>query len=143
MAVEHRVFLTVFDQIEGRLTARPGLAEVKFLASLVTRLLESHGEREEDLSYAALDQMLGERGPIDCLYQDHDEIDGRLAQIQVTQDLDAACRLLAATMTTARKHFQREERIIFPLIEATLHHGTLNDLGREWIHAQQIPVTHL
>lgn len=62
MAVEHRVFLTVFDQIEGRLTARPGLAEVKFLASLVTRLLESHGEREEDLSYAALDQMLGERG---------------------------------------------------------------------------------
>jgi len=138
MVVEHRVFLTVFDQIKSRLSALETLAEAKFLADLMKSLLENHGQREENLSYTALDHMLAERGQLDCLYEDHEEIDGRLAQIKATQDLKEARRLLTAAITAARKHFQREERIIFPLIERTLQKNTLKELGNAWIHPERI-----
>jgi hemerythrin-like domain-containing protein len=134
MVVEHRVFLTVFEQIEGRLSGLKTLAEVKFLAGLIISLLEKHGEHEENLSYAALDHALAERGQVDLLYQDHKEIDERLAQTMATQDLKIACGLLKETITAVRKHFQREERIIFPLIEKTLQETTLNKLNDAWIH---------
>ncbi|MGD0615353.1 MAG: hemerythrin domain-containing protein, partial [Verrucomicrobiota bacterium] len=75
---------------------------------------------------------------LDCLYEDHEEIDGRLAQIKATQDLKEARRLLTAAITAARKHFQREERIIFPLIERTLQKNTLKELGNAWIHPERI-----
>lgn len=136
MIIEHRVFSTVFDQIEHRLPALETLAEVKFLADLIKTLLKSHGEREENLTYAALDHMLAERGRMDCLYQDHEEIDGRLAQIKVARELKEARRLLKATITAARKHFQREEQIIFPIIEKTLQENTLKELGSAWIHPE-------
>jgi hemerythrin-like domain-containing protein len=77
--------------------------------------------------------MLAERGKIDRLYQDHKEIDERLEQIQATQNLKEARRLLTATITAARKHFQREEQIIFPLIEKTLQKNTLEELSNAWI----------
>jgi hemerythrin-like domain-containing protein len=134
IVVEHRVISTVFDQIESRLPALETLAEAKFLADLITSLLDAHGKREESLAYAALDHMLAERGQINSLYQDHEEIDGRLAQIKATPDLKEACRLLTATIKATRNHFQREERIIFPLIERTLQEQTLKELNNAWIH---------
>ena len=136
MIIEHRVFLDVFDQIESRLPALESLAEAQFLADLVKSLLEKHGRQEEDLAYAALDHALAERGQIDCLYQDHQEIDGRLAQIEATRDLKKARRLIKTMITLARRHFQREERVIFPLIEKTLQGNTLKKLERAWIHPE-------
>jgi hemerythrin-like domain-containing protein len=142
MVVEHRLFLALFDQIERRLPALETLAEVKLLAALVEELLRSHGEQEENLSYAALDHALAERGQIDCLYQEHDEIDGRLQRIKAVQHLPEARQLLAAVIKTARKHFQREERVVFPLIEQVLPQHALARLGGAWVQAEPIPIAH-
>lgn len=135
MVVEHRVFLNVFEQIERRLATLETVAEMKFLAGLIVCLLEKHGEQEENLSYAALDHMLAERGPIDALHQDHKEIDERLAQVLTTEHLKHGRRLLSQAITAVRKHFQREERIIFPLIERTFQENTLRELGGAWVQA--------
>lgn len=139
MVVEHRVFSTVFDQIEQRLPALQTLDEVRSLADLIESRLKRHGELEENLSYTALDHMLAERGQLQYLYQDHKEIDGRLAKIKTAQGLDQARRLLAATMIAARKHFRREEEFVFPLLEKVLQRNTLRELADAWIHLKQIP----
>jgi hemerythrin-like domain-containing protein len=37
----------------------------------------------------------------------------------------------------ARKHFDKEERIVFPLAERVLKANTLDELGTEWMKRRQ------
>lgn len=134
LAVEHSAFLTVFNQIEQLLPRLARLDEVKMLAELVEGLLEEHGDKEENLAYVALDHVLEDRGLVTSLYQDHQEIDQRLARIKSATDLATARRLLEAVLAATRKHFQREEHLLFPLIEKTLRPETLAELGRAAIN---------
>jgi hypothetical protein len=126
LIAEHRVFLDLFDHIEGTLPDLATLAEVRLLATLVERLLESHAKAERNLAYAALDHMLEESGCLDRLHQDHQEIDQSLRRIQMIPDFDAARQMMRAAMATSREHFELQ---LFPLLEDTLQSGTLTALG--------------
>ena len=41
--------------------------------------------------------------------------------------------LLLAVIADCRQHFDKEERIVFPMAERVLKSKTLNELGRVWM----------
>jgi hemerythrin-like domain-containing protein len=129
LVIEHRVFAQVFDHIEAALPDLTTLAEVRLLVSLVERLLRGHATAETDLAYAALDQVLNERGRLDVLHQDHREIDDSLRSAGTATNLEEARRLLKSALAASRDHFRREERSVFPLIESVLQPGSLAALS--------------
>ena len=49
------------------------------------------------------------------------------------RELKQAKKLLIIAAVVARQHFDREERVIFPLAEKWLKHKTLDTLGSEWV----------
>lgn len=130
---EHAVFRIVFNQIEQLLPRLGTLDEVKILGELVEGLLQEHADKEENLAYAALDHVLADKGVIGTLYQDHREIDARLARIKSATNFAEARRLLQALVTSSRDHFRYEERLLFPLVEKTLKTETLLELGRTYM----------
>jgi len=132
LVTEHRVFLTVFDQVERALPKLDTLAEAKLLGTLVEDLLHGHADAETNLAYAALDHVLEEKGQLDRMNQDHDEIDARLKQVQTARDLAEGRRLLKAALKASREHFRHEEETVFPLIERVLRRETLLSLGEAW-----------
>jgi hemerythrin-like domain-containing protein len=129
LSAEHRVFTELFDQIEGLLPNLTTLPEVKLLTTLVERLLQGHADAERNLAYLALDHALKDRGRLDRLHQDHEEIDASLKRAQTTRNFEEARRLLRASISTSREHFRREERSVFPLLERVLRPETLAALG--------------
>jgi hemerythrin-like domain-containing protein len=135
LIAEHRVFTEVFDQIESFLPKLTTLAEVKLLARLAEGMLQGHADTENNLAYAALDHVLKDKGHLDRLHQDHQEIDENLRRVQTARDFDKARRLLKSAIIASRKHFQREEQSIFPLIERVLRQDTLAELASA--HFQQ------
>jgi hypothetical protein len=139
LVAEHRVFSDLFDHIEGLLPTLTVLGEVRLLVGLVERLLQSHADAEKNLAYAALDHVLEHRGHIDRLHQDHEEIDASLGRAQQAPSLEQARRLLRAAIAASRKHFRREERSVFPVLEGVLQPSTLRALGTARIRSRTAP----
>jgi hemerythrin-like domain-containing protein len=136
LVTEHAIFLGVFEQIQRALPGCASLSELKRLAGIVEGLLRPHGETESNLAYVALDQALAERGPVDRLYQDHQEIDAALKNVSRARSRAEARQLLEASLRAAREHFLYEERNVFPLLEQRLPGESLAELGRAWLRQQ-------
>ena len=139
LTMEHAVFCKVFEQIELVLSATTSTPEVKLLTSLVEGLLRGHGETETSLAYSALDHVLADREAVKHLHQDHHEIDDHFKRIHCATDPAEALRLLKKALTATREHFQREETVVFPLLEKTLQPNTLLTLGGQWMGSQYQP----
>jgi hemerythrin-like domain-containing protein len=132
LVAEHRVFLTIFDQIERSLPEIKTTGEIALICRILERLIHDHGTAETDLAYITFDHVLKEQGRCTRLSHDHEEIDGLLREVETIQDLGEARSRLKVSLNACRIHFKDEERNVFPLIEKTVHHETLVALGRAW-----------
>ena len=132
LKAEHRVFLSVFDQIERDLPKVKTVDEIKFVSRVLQGLLYEHGQEENDLAYIALDHILKQRNQQTRLYHDHQEIDGLLDKIEELEDVPEARAQLKAALNACRCHFNEEETVVFPLIAKALQPETLEALGRVW-----------
>ena len=117
---EHSAFLTVFNQIEHLLPRLNRLDEVKMFAELVEGSLLEHASKEENLVSVAMEHVPEDRKAVDRLHQDHREIDHLLTLIKSADGVATGRQFLKAALAASRKHFQWEEKLLFPLIEKTL-----------------------
>lgn len=60
-------------------------------------------------------------------------MDGNLQRVLAATRLKEAQQQLLAAVTHSRHHFDREERIVFPMAEQVLKEKTLSQLGQSWI----------
>jgi len=130
---EHLVFHNMFDHIEARAPKLKTLAEVKSLAALMESLLKSHSDTEDELFIGPLEHCFEQLGQRDAFLEEHQEIDASLRNLQQAKQLEKARQLLLAAVAYSRKHFDKEERIVFPLAERVLNSKTLTALGQTWI----------
>jgi hemerythrin-like domain-containing protein len=138
LIMEHAVFRAVFDQIERVLGSTKSTPEVQVLASVVEGLLRGHAETETNLAFSALDHALADRGALNRLHQDHHEIDDQFERIHRTTDPAEAQSLLKKALAATRKHFRREEKHVFPMLEKALQPDTLGILGRKWTESHSV-----
>jgi hemerythrin-like domain-containing protein len=133
LLAEHVVFHNIFDHIEHVLPQLKTLAEVKGWANLMEGLLLAHGKAEEDLVFAPLNHYLEQLGQRDSFEHEHEEIDKSLLRVKSAKRLPDARKLMQQAVTASRKHFDREERIVFPLAERVMKGETLTELGKIWM----------
>jgi hemerythrin-like domain-containing protein len=143
LVAEHTIFLSVFDQIERVLPSLTTPAEVRTMASIVEGLLEGHAQTETNLAYLALDHALADNGELNCMHQDHHEIDDRLRKVHTANTCAEARRLLKLAITATREHFRGEERSVFPLLVKVLQEETLAELGQSWLQRQAAAASHV
>ena len=133
LVAEHRVFLSVFDQIERALSGVTTLTEARMLARLVEGMLESHAGTETELAYLALDHVLQDKGQLDRLHEEHHEIDTSLHLVHLAGDVARARLMLQTALGASRRHFVFEEQSVFPLVESALESETLAGLAATWM----------
>lgn len=132
LLAEHLVFHTMFDHIEA---AEPGfrtIGEVKQLAALMEYMLKAHSDTEDELFLGPLEHCFEEIGQREAFLAEHRELDGNLRRVQKATRLKDAKKLLLAAVAHSRQHFDREERIVFPMAERVLKSKTLTELGVAW-----------
>lgn len=133
LLAEHLVFHNMFDHIEASLPAAKSLGEVKTMASLMEAMLRSHSDTEDALFIGPLEHCFEQIGQREQFLREHQEMDGSLQLVQQASRLDAARKLLLAAVAHSRHHFDKEERIVFPLAERILKSKTLTSLGQSWM----------
>lgn len=130
---EHLVFHNMFDYIEAVVPRLKTLAEVKSLATLMESLLKAHSDTEDELFLGPLDHCFEQIGQRDAFLEEHKEIDDSMKALQHVKNLKKARQLLLAAVAYSREHFDKEERIVFPLAERVLNSKTLTSLGQTWM----------
>ena len=130
---EHLVFHNMFDHIEAVAPKLTTPGEVKALAAMLESLLKAHSDTEDELFIGPLEHCFEQIGQRDAFLEEHQEIDERLKNVQETRDFKKARQLLLSAVAYSRKHFDKEERIVFPLAERVLKNKTLTALGQTWM----------
>jgi hemerythrin-like domain-containing protein len=132
LLAEHLVFHNLFDHIEATAAQRKTVGEVKAVAALLESMLKAHSDTEDALFLGPLEHCFEEIGQRDAFLEEHQEIDEHLRLVQQATRVKQAQELLLAAVVHSRKHFDKEERIVFPMAERVLKHETLTELGRAW-----------
>ena len=133
LLAEHLVFHNMFDRVETMVPTLKTLSEIKAIASVMEFLLKTHADTEDDLFLGPLEHCFEQIGQRDSFLAEHQEMDGNLQRVQqATRVAEAQERLLVA-VAHSRRHFDREERIVFPLAERVLKSETLTELCRVWM----------
>ena len=129
---EHQVFHNMFDYVERNVSRAKTLAEVKLMAALIEAMLEAHSRTEDELFIGPLEHCFEQIGHRETFHQEHEEIESNLKLAQKAKQLKQARRMVLAAVIASRKHFDKEERIVFPLAERVLSAKTLTELGLTW-----------
>lgn len=132
LRAEHTVFHHIFDHIESVAPRLKTLAEIKALAKLADKVMSPHSETEDNLFIEPLEHCFEQIGQRETFHHEHVVIEKTFAAIAKARDLKTAKTLLLRAIAASRKHFDKEERIVFPMAERVMKSKTLTDLGIEW-----------
>ncbi len=121
-------------RIEGEAPSA-GLQAIKVQAAFLESTLISHAQLEDVLLRPAILEYLpapprnpdGSAAPTD-----HEAIHAELCAVLAAETLGDARRLLLDTVAKTRKHFRKEETIIFPIADRELTGEAQERLGAEW-----------
>lgn len=133
LLAEHLVFHNLFDHLESCVPSLKTMGEVKSLAALMESMLKSHSDTEDQLFLGPLEHCFEQIGQRDQFLKEHQEMDGSLQAVQKATRIETARKLLLAAVAHSRHHFDKEERIVFPLAERMLNSKTLTALGKTWM----------
>ena len=138
LMAEHAVFHNLFDHIEATVPQAKTLSEVKLLAVVMDKLTAPHSKTEDELFIEPLEHCFDQMGQGDTFHHEHEMIDALLAKVRQAKDLKTARKFLLSAVTASRKHFDKEERIVFPLAERVLKAKTLSELGTQWLARRDV-----
>lgn len=140
LIAEHVVFHHLFDHVEHVVPKLKTLAEVKTLARLLETMLETHSKVEDQLLIEPLEPSFSQMGQAENFHSEHQEIEEDLGKLRSIRRLAEAKRLLIKAVLLSRKHFDKEERIVFPLAERQLTAKSLTLLGKQWESQRTAPI---
>ena len=137
LRAEHTVFHHLFDHIEAAIPNMKSLAELKTLGDLADKIMAPHSKTEDDLFIDPLEHYFEQIGQRETFHHEHEFIEECFSRLRSARRLAAARKILLATMAACRKHFDKEERLVFPLAERVMKAKTLTDLGAEWMKRRE------
>ncbi|MBI3853655.1 MAG: hemerythrin domain-containing protein [Verrucomicrobia bacterium] len=133
LRAEHTVFHHLFDHVEAAAPRLKTLAEAKSLAALVDKVMLPHSQTEDELFIKPLEHCFEQIGQSETFHHEHELIEETFTKLRTAKSVKEAKQLLLGAVTASRKHFDKEERIVFPLAERVLKAKTLTELGKEWV----------
>jgi hemerythrin-like domain-containing protein len=128
LTAEHAALRVVVERMETACSQIKTPHEAELLADLVEQFLQ-HEFEEGNLLYVAYDHMLEERGQLQCMSQEHDELDQQLYQVRQAETVKQAKSRLRAALSSAKSRLRFEELNLLPAIERTLQRDTLDTLA--------------
>jgi len=132
LLAEHVVYHHLFDSIEQAVPQLKTLREIQALARLLESMLSLHAKAEDTLLIEPLQPAFSQLGQEENFHAEHDDIDRDIRAAQTVRQIRKAKDLLLRAVMLSRKHFDKEERLVFPLAEKQLSPRSQKLLGERW-----------
>lgn len=123
LLAEHFVFHNLFDSVEAGAPRMRTLAEVRSQAALLESMLKAHSEMEHELLMDPLDHCMDQIGQRETFHHEHEAIEHALEAARKARTVAKAREKLVEAVLASRKHFDREERVVFPWLNDCSRRG--------------------
>ena len=133
LLAEHVVFHNLFDHIEQTAPRLTSTGEICALADLLETMLVKHSKSEDELLMNYLDDSIEQLGQRETFHEEHELIEAHLNNVREETHLETCRKKLVDAVVGARKHFDKEERLIFPLAEKVISYHNIMKLGEQWL----------
>jgi hemerythrin-like domain-containing protein len=140
LLAEHVVFHNLFDYVERILPKVKTLAEVRMLSALLETMLRTHAKVEDHLLIDPLESTFSQMGQDETFHEEHEEIERDLTSVGAANRVVEAKQRLLKAVVLCRKHFDKEERIVFPMAERQFSSKSLLVLGKRWEEQRTVPI---
>ena len=138
LLAEHVVFHSIFASITKEIPQFKTIEEFRTVAKMLLGTLEAHGRAEHDLLLPPIEPFLHEIGHLENFHQEDDAIVDNLKDTAEAQDLVEAKSHLNKALRLAVEHFDKEERLVFPLAEKHISQESLHTLGARWSQMKEL-----
>jgi hypothetical protein len=132
---EHGALYPLFDSIEA-LAQNAQLPELKLHANLLESALISHADLEDALLRPEIRQYV----PLTSGLTDHEQIRAGLERVAAAVDEGDARRCFFETLAKTRRHFKKEESIIFAIARRELRRERQQELAGEWAQLRGVSI---
>lgn len=137
---EHGLFYVLFDWYEKSAARAKTLEELQQIARPLTEALVSHAEIEDKLLFPALETDPGLKMPLKVMDREHQGIEQALQGVESCTSKPEAQNQVLAAIESAREHFAKEERILFPRARQVLDKKKRAELSSRWAKARRVTV---
>jgi len=137
---EHGVFYALFDWYEKSAARAETLADLQQITCPLAVSLISHAKMEDNLLFAALTTDSFLKMPLQVMDREHKGIEQALLGVESCTRREEALNQVLAAIESAREHFAKEERILFPRARQVLDEKQLAKLTRRWAEARGVAV---
>ena len=135
---EHGAFYALFDSIEQMASTSGDIAQIDTAMAVLATELNAHAAFEEKLLFPALERHTGTKKLLAEMVAEHQDIRHGLERIENARDINEAAEAVQQTMAAARRHFRKEETVLYPLAKKVLDDETLAQLGEAWAAARSV-----
>lgn len=136
---EHALFYTLFDRTEALLDETSSLEQLTAAGTLLRAAVTSHALLEETLLLRTLTERGLSGGPVSIMRAEHEEIAELAREVPASTSHEEARVGLRRLLGVLREHFEREEKLLFPMSEQLLGETTLTELGERWARERGLP----
>mgnify|MGYP002725583338 CR=1 FL=1 len=135
---EHGAFKALFDSVEKLDEIGVELAQIDNAISVLATELDTHAAFEDEQLFPALKAHVANDELMAEMYAEHAEIRAGLERIEDAHDIREAMNAVHHTFAVARRHFRKEEEIVYPLAHRILDDETRSRLGEAWVVARKV-----
>ncbi len=137
---EHGAFRMLLNEIEKMAAYAGEIAQIESAMAIFTAEITQHAKLEENLLFPALKPHLDSNDLFAEMRDEHQEIRSGLKSIEDARDLDEAIEAVQQTVEAARRHFEKEETVLYVVANKVLDDETLSRLGEDWATARAVKI---
>jgi hemerythrin-like domain-containing protein len=138
LLAEHVVFHSIFSSVHREMSSFGTVEEFKAVANMLLGTLEAHGKAEHDLLLPPIESYLNDIGHLENFHDEDEAIVDNLRAVSQAGTIKDAKLHLNRALRLAHEHFDKEERLVFPLAEKHISEESLHDLGEQWRHLKEL-----
>ena len=132
LLAEHVVFHSIFLSVNREMPEFQTVEEFRTVAKMLLGTLEAHAKAEHDLLLPPIEPYLNDIGHLENFHQEDDAIVENLCKTASATSIPDARKTLNRAIRLAAEHFDKEERLVFPLAEQHISEESLHELGQQW-----------
>ncbi|MEK6705942.1 MAG: hemerythrin domain-containing protein [Bdellovibrionota bacterium] len=138
---EHGPLYALFDELERILPTAKSIEVIKTASQMLAAALVTHAKIEEEMLFPALETHIGPMGPLSVMRAEHEEIEAILENLQQTDNMEDAKKMVLHVLETTRSHFAKEENVLFGLARQSIDHEEMRLLAQRWADRRHIVIS--
>ncbi|MDP6343054.1 MAG: hemerythrin domain-containing protein [Alphaproteobacteria bacterium] len=137
---EHGAFNALFDTIEKLAETSGELAQIDSAMAVLMTEVDVHARLEIELIFPALENQPGIDELFAEIQAEHEEIRRGLHRIEDARDISEAMEAVRYAMDVARRHFEKEENVLYPMAQRALDDDAQVQLANDWATARHVMI---